>query len=101
MFEAVGLNRLFKFLFIFIFSIETHLPSVEKNMKKSLELRVRPYTSFFLSLYLFLAVLGVCCRVDFSLVAVSGDFYPAVELGLLPAVSGAAVQLWSSGFSLQ
>ena len=35
MFEAVGLNRLFKFLFIF--SIKTHLPSVEKNMKKSPE----------------------------------------------------------------
>ena len=55
----------------------------------SLDLMRRRIDLFlFLNLFiLFLALLGLCCRVGFSLVVVSGGHYGVAVLGLLIAMA--------------
>lgn len=45
------------------------------------------YSSFFILFYLFVALLGLCCFMGFSLVAVSRGYSLAVVQGFLIAVA--------------
>ena len=47
---------------------------------------------FIYNFYLFLAVLGLCCCVGFSLIAMSRGYCPVVVRGLLIAVASPVAQ---------
>ena len=49
------------------------------------------YVFFFFLIYLFLAVLGLCCCMDFSLVAVSRGYSLVAVCGLLVVVAVASL----------
>ena len=60
------------------------------NVKKMAWLVQLAFSKSFLFnnfIYLFLAVLGLCCCAGFFLVAVSGDYTPVVVSRLLTAVA--------------
>ena len=58
--------------------------------------------SFFKNIYLFLAVLGLCCCVGFSLVVESGGYSPVGAPGLPIAAASLVVErgLWGSQASV-
>ena len=55
------------------------------------------FKNFIYLFYLFLAVLGLCCCTEFSLVVVIGGYSLAVVRGLLISVQWHFL-LWSTGF---
>ena len=55
--------------------------------------KIRKITSTYSFIYLFFAVLGLCCLMGFSLVALSGDCFLVVVHGLLTVV----ISLWEHG----
>ena len=56
--------------------------------------------SIFTYIYIFLAVLGLCC-VDFSLVVETGGYSPAAVLGLPVAETSLVVKHGSRAHGLQ
>ena len=56
------------------------------------------FESSFLFIYLFLAVLSLCCFTGFSLVVVSEGCSLVIVCGLLISVASVEHRLWGAGF---